>query len=215
MEERTRGKLVVISAPSGAGKTTLVHGLLAREPSLRFSISYTTRPRRPGEVDGEDYFFVDEAEFERMRESGAFLECARVFDHCYGTSRAHVEDLLDDGYSVLMEIDWQGAEQIRAAAPEAIGIFVLPPSRAELERRLRGRGTDEARVIERRLGEAIGDMGHWREFDYVVINDDVETAVGDLVEILADAGDTHRVTAPGVAARVERVLNGPPSAGAG
>ncbi len=110
MAERTRGKLVVVSAPSGAGKTTLVHELLARRPKLRFSISYTTRPQRPTEVDREDYFFVDTAQFERMRADGAFLESARVFDHWYGTSRAHVDELLESGYSVLMEIDWQGAE---------------------------------------------------------------------------------------------------------
>jgi len=208
MADRTRGKLVVVSAPSGAGKTTLVHGLLAREPRLRFSISYTTRPKRPAEVDGEDYFFVDDAQFERMRKDGAFLECARVFDHWYGTSRAHVDELLDDGYSVLMEIDWQGAAQIRAAEPNAVGIFILPPSRAELERRLRGRGTDDEKVIARRLADAVSDMGHWSEFDYVVINDDVETAVRELVEILQGSGDAQRVTTAGVAARVERVLCG-------
>lgn len=215
MVDRTRGKLVVLSAPSGAGKTTLVHGLLAREPKLRFSISYTTRPQRPTEVDCEDYFFVDEGQFERMRENDAFLESARVFDHWYGTSRAHVEELLDSGYSVLMEIDWQGAEQIRTAEPSAVGIFILPPSRSELERRLRGRGTDDEHVIERRLAEAVSDMGHWRDFDYVVINDDVEAAVGELVRILDGAGEAHRVSAPSVAARAERVLCGSGSADAG
>jgi len=208
MVDRTRGKLVVVSAPSGAGKTTLVHGLLAREPTLRFSISYTTRPQRPTEIDGEDYFFVDEAQFERMREAGEFLESARVFDHGYGTSRAHVESLLDNGYSVLMEIDWQGAEQIRAAEPSAIGIFILPPSRAELERRLRGRGTDDEQVIARRLADAVSDMGHWRDFDYVVINEDVEVAVGDLVRILEGTGEAHRTSAPGALARAEQVLSG-------
>jgi len=215
MVDRTRGKLVVISAPSGAGKTTLVHELLAREPKLRFSISYTTRPQRPTEVDREDYFFVDEARFERMREDGAFLESARVFDHWYGTSRAHVEELLDNGYSVLMEIDWQGAEQIRAAEPRAVGIFVLPPSRAELERRLRGRATDDEQVIARRLADAVSDMGHWCDFDYVVINDNVEAAVEALVQILEGTGQAHRVSAPGTAARAERVLSGPGPAGAG
>lgn len=215
MADRTRGKLVVVSAPSGAGKTTLVHGLLAREPRLRFSISYTTRPQRPTEVDGEDYFFVDDAQFERMRNDGGFLESARVFDHWYGTSRAHVEELLDNGYSVLMEIDWQGAAQIRAAEPGAIGIFILPPSRAELERRLRGRGTDDEQVIARRLADAVSDMRHWDEFDYVVINDDVETAAGELVEILRGSGDAQRVSAPGVSARAERVLSGSGAADAG
>ncbi|NNC63928.1 MAG: guanylate kinase [Gammaproteobacteria bacterium] len=215
MVDRTRGKLVVISAPSGAGKTTLVHELLAREPRLRFSISYTTRPQRPTEVDRKDYFFVDKEHFERMREDGAFLESARVFDHWYGTSRAHVEELLDSGYSVLMEIDWQGAEQIRAAEPSAIGIFILPPSRAELERRLRGRGTDNEQVIARRLADAVSDMGHWSDFDYVVINDDVDAAVGALVQILGDTGETHRVSSPQAAARAERVLSGSVAADAG
>jgi guanylate kinase len=215
MVDRTRGKLVVISAPSGAGKTTLVHELLAREPRLRFSISYTTRPQRPTEVDREDYFFVDNEQFERMREDGAFLESARVFDHWYGTSRAHVEELLDSGYSVLMEIDWQGAEQIRAAEPRAIGVFILPPSRAELERRLRGRGTDDEQVIARRLADAVSDMGHWSDFDYVVINDDVDAAVGTLVQILGGTGETHRVSSPQAAAAAERVLSGSVAADAG
>ncbi len=215
MIDRTRGKLVVVSAPSGAGKTTLVHRLLAREPELRFSISYTTRPQRPTEVDGEDYFFVDEARFERMRKDGAFLESARVFDHWYGTSRAHVDELLDSGFSVLMEIDWQGAEQIRGAEPRAIGIFILPPSRAELERRLRGRGTDDEQVIARRLADAVSDMGHWSDFDYVLINDDVEVAVDGLVEILEGTGETHRVSAPDASARAARVLSGADAADAG
>lgn len=206
MRGRARGKLVVIAAPSGAGKTTLVHALLAREPNLRFSISYTTRPRRAAEIDGRDYFFVDVEAFERMRERGEFLECARVFDHCYGTSRSHVESLLAGGYSVLLEIDWQGAAQIRAALPEALSIFILPPSRFELERRLRGRGTDPESVLTRRLADAVGDMSHWREFDYVVINDDVDAAVGRLSRILRGAGGEFATSAPAAAAAVETVL---------
>jgi guanylate kinase len=205
MADRRRGKLVVIAAPSGAGKTTLVHALLARETKLRFSISYTTRPRRAAEVDGKDYFFIDAGEFARMRDAGEFLESARVFDHCYGTSRAHVESLLAAGYSVLLEIDWQGAAQIRAAAPEAISIFVLPPSRPELERRLRGRGTDPPAVVERRLAEAVGDMGHWREFDYVVVNDDVDAAVDRLVRILRGGAEALASSAPAAAAAAARL----------
>ncbi|HSG65993.1 MAG TPA: guanylate kinase [Gammaproteobacteria bacterium] len=205
MPDRARGKLVVIAAPSGAGKTTLVHALLAREPGLRFSISYTTRPQRAAEADGQDYFFVDTREFERMRDAGEFLEWAQVFDHCYGTSRAHVESLLAAGHSVLLEIDWQGAAQIRAAAPEAVSIFVLPPSRRELERRLRGRGTDPPAVIERRLADAVGDMGHWREFDYVVVNDDLEAAVDRLVGILRGGGEELASRAPAAAAAAARL----------
>jgi len=207
MTDRTRGKLVVISAPSGAGKTTLVHGLLEKKPDLRFSISYTTRPQRPTEVDGTDYFFVDEAQFAQMCEDSAFLESARVFDHWYGTSRVHVEELLDSGCSVLMEIDWQGAAQIRASELGAVGIFVLPPSRTELERRLRGRATDDAQVIARRLADAVSDMAHWHEFDYVVVNDDVDTAVGELIRILDGAGEVHRVSAPGAIDRAQHVFS--------
>lgn len=208
MELQGRGSLVVISAPSGAGKTTLVRELLAREPKLRFSISYTTRPRRAAETDGADYFFVDEREFERMRARGEFLESALVFDHWYGTGRRHVEELLDDGFSVLMEIDWQGARQIRAAEPRAICIFVLPPSKVELERRLRGRRSDPEAVIARRLADAVDDMSHWREFDYVVINDDVEAAVERLMRILHGHGDEFATSGADAGAAAERVLAG-------
>jgi guanylate kinase len=206
MIARERGKLLVIAAPSGAGKTTLVRKLLEREPTLRFSISYTTRPPRVSEVDGRDYFFVDVSEFERMRAADEFLESARVFDHFYGTSRAHVDDLLAQGYSVLMEIDWQGARQVRAGHPDAIGIFILPPSRDELERRLRGRATDPEAVIRRRLADAVSDMGHWQEFDYVVFNDDVDAATGRLVQILDGAGDPYATSNPANAEAARRLL---------
>jgi guanylate kinase len=206
MSERSRGKLVVIAAPSGAGKTTLVHALLERDPTLSFSVSYTTRPRRPAEVDGEDYFFVNEATFETMRERGEFLESACVFDHWYGTSRTYIDRMRAEGQTVLLEIDWQGARQIRANDAEAISIFVLPPSRSELERRLRGRGTDAAGVVARRLADAVDDMGHWREFDYVVVNEDLAAATDALVAILRGQGDRYLTVAPETVTRVETVL---------
>jgi guanylate kinase len=187
-----RGKLFVIAAPSGAGKTSLVRALMQRRPALRFSISYTTRKQRPNERDGHDYFFVDKPEFERMVAAGDFLEHARVFDNYYGTSRAQVEQLLVQGQDVLLEIDWQGAQQIRRALPECRSIFVLPPSREALEQRLRGRGTDSDEVIARRLRDSIADLSHWGEFDYIVINDDFGRATEDLEAIVTGQGEHLR-----------------------
>jgi guanylate kinase len=182
----------VIAAPSGAGKTSLVRSLMQREPALRFSISYTTRPQRPNEVHGRDYFFVSREEFDRMVAAGEFLEHATVFDNSYGTARRQVEDSLAAGQDLILEIDWQGARQIRRALPECRSIFILPPSRPELERRLRGRGTDAEDVIQRRLRDAAGDMGHWREFEFVVVNDDFERALGELQAIVRGQGEASR-----------------------
>ena len=179
-----RGRLFVIAAPSGAGKTSLVRALMQREPGLRFSISYTTRRQRPNEVHGRDYFFVGREEFDRMAEAGQFLEHATVFGNSYGTARVQVEQSLESGQDLILEIDWQGARQIRGALPECCSIFILPPSRAELERRLRGRGTDTEEVIVRRLGEAAEDMGHWRDFAYVVVNDSFDRALDELSAIV-------------------------------
>jgi len=201
-----RGRLFLITAPSGAGKTSLVRELLSRHPNLRFSISYTTRPKRPNEVEGCDYHFVDETEFARMREAGAFLEHACVFDYCYGTARQSVQTELARGHDLLLEIDWQGAAQIRAAMPEAVSIFIQPPSRAELERRLRSRATDNEAVIQRRLRDAVGDMSHWCEFGYVVVNDDFERALAELAEILAGRGAASRATRAGLQAQVTALL---------
>ena len=195
----SRGRLFVIAAPSGAGKTSLVRALVQREPSLRFSVSYTTRAQRPNEVEGRDYFFVTRDEFERMVAAGEFLEHARVFDNCYGTSRRQVEQSLEAGQDLILEIDWQGARQIRRALPECISIFILPPSRAELERRLRGRGTDADDVIRRRLRDAAGDMGHWSEFGYVVVNDDFQLALDQLAAIVAGQGEPARADRQGLA----------------
>ena len=201
-----RGALIVIAAPSGAGKTTLVHQLLERKPDLKFSISFTTRARRSSERDGVDYFFVDEDEFRRMVEAGELLEHARVFDHWYGTGNAYVEELRKQGYSVLLEIDWQGAEQVRRAAPDAKTIFIAPPGVDELEKRLRGRGTDSEAVIRRRLRDSLDDLGHWTEFDYVIVNDDLATAAAELAAIVGGAGEANRCDAPANRDRLERIL---------
>jgi guanylate kinase len=186
----------VIAAPSGAGKTSLVRALMQREPALGFSISCTTRTRRESEVHGRDYFFVRHDEFERMAADGEFLEHARVFDNRYGTPRRQVEEALAAGRSLILEIDWQGAQQVRRVLPECVTIFILPPSRAELERRLRGRGTDTEAVIQRRLADAVADMQHWSEFDYVVVNDQFERAVDDLQAIVHGDGAASAATRP-------------------
>jgi guanylate kinase len=210
------GRLLVLAAPSGAGKTTLVRALLERVPNLRFSVSYTTRPPRPGERDGSDYFFVDREQFERMVRRGEFLEHAQVFDHWYGTSREHVDRLLRGGSSVLLEIDWQGARQVRARAPEAVTIFILPPCVAALEARLKQRGSDPDEVIARRLRDAVADMTHWNEFGYVVVNDDLARAANELADIVTGGGAQHRTDAPHVVERVAKVFEdaaGAPSIG--
>jgi guanylate kinase len=185
----SKAKLFVIAAPSGAGKTTLVQAVTRNNPELRFSISYTTRPQRRNEADGVDYMFVDEETFESLRDKGEMLESATVFDNLYGTSRQQVERHLRDGHNVVLEIDWQGAQQVRESMPECVTIFILPPSHDELVRRLRDRRTDSDDVIERRLRDAEGDMSHWGEFGFVVINDDLDSAVADLESILAGRGD--------------------------
>lgn len=187
-----RGKLFVIAAPSGAGKTSLVKALLERMPQLHVSISHTTRDKRPTEVAGREYFFVSVPEFERLVAAGQFLEHARVFDNYYGTGREPVEAQLSKANDVVLEIDWQGARQVRSAMPEARTIFILPPSRRSLEERLRKRATDSNEVIARRLRDAVGDMTHCREFDYVVVNDDFEHAVGDLMRIVSGKGEDLR-----------------------
>lgn len=207
-EHRARGRLVVLAAPSGAGKTTLVRALLRRRPDLKFSVSYTTRPPRPGERDGVDYFFVEPERFRELIAEDAFLEHAQVFDHWYGTSREHVESLLASGASVLLEIDWQGARQVRASAPDAVTVFILPPCVAALEARLTRRASDPPDVIARRLRDAVDDMTHWNEFGYVVVNDDLECAADELAEIVVGRGDRHRTDLPEVAQRVEKVFAG-------
>lgn len=203
-----RGSVFVIAAPSGAGKTSLVKALLAADASPRFSVSTTTRPQRKGEQNGVDYHFVDDAGFDRLLAEDAFLEHARVFDNRYGTTRAAVEELRAAGHDVILEIDWQGAAQIRERLPDCTSIFILPPSRAELERRLRGRATDSDEVIARRLRDAAADIGHWHEFDFVVVNDHFEDALAALEAILARQGDESRADRPGLARLVDELLAG-------
>jgi guanylate kinase len=183
-----RGRLYVISAPSGAGKTSLVKALLAAEPRLRLSISHTTRARRPTEAEGREYHFVSKTQFSELVHKDEFLEHAQVFDNHYGTSRAFVEGQLAAGHDVLLEIDWQGARQVRRAMPDRVSIFVLPPARAALAERLARRATDTREVIERRLRDAASDMAHYGEFDYVVVNDDFEHALADLKRIIEGQG---------------------------
>jgi guanylate kinase len=201
-----RGRLFVITAPSGAGKTSLVGALLASEPRLRLSISHTTRPRRPTEGDGREYHFISVPQFEALVGRHEFLEHARVFDNYYGTSRAFVEAQLRAGHDVLLEIDWNGAQQVRAALPDCLSIFILPPSRQALAERLAKRGTDSAAVIARRLRDAAADMGHYREFDYVVVNDDFARALADLKRIIAGAGAELTATRPELQALVSELL---------
>jgi guanylate kinase len=205
-----RGRLWVIAAPSGAGKTSLVRKLLERDPQLRFSISYTTRPKRASETHGRDYFFVAEAEFRELVANNAFLEYAQVFDNWYGTSREHVGQLLDSGHSVVLEIDWQGARQVRERAPEAASIFILPPNVPELERRLRGRATDSEATIQRRLRDSLADMTHWSEFDHVVVNDDFEAALGRLAAVIGGSEQRHRSDSPAVQAAAAAILASAP-----
>jgi guanylate kinase len=180
----TEGTLFIVAAPSGAGKSTLVNALLEREPDISLSISHTTRPPRPGEQYGRHYYFVERAEFEREVAEGIFLEHAEVHGNFYGTSRTTVQDLLRQGRDVLLEIDWQGAAQIRKAKPDCVSVFILPPSRAELERRLRGRGSDSEDVIERRLRNSRGEIAHAHEFDYIIVNDRFEDALQTLQAIV-------------------------------
>ncbi|MBT8096612.1 MAG: guanylate kinase [Woeseia sp.] len=203
-ERQDSGKLLVIAAPSGAGKTTLVRLLMERNPDLRFSISYTTRQKRHNEKDGRDYFFVTVTDFEELKKGGELLESALVFDNHYGTSRLQVEKNLMAGHNVILEIDWQGARQVREAMPECITVFILPPSRLELERRLRNRQTDSDAVIERRLRDALADMSHWDEFDFCIINDDLTRSVAQLESVLEGFGEDCRQEV--MRERIENIL---------
>ena len=178
------GNLFLVSAPSGAGKTSIVNAALAADSGTSVSVSHTTRPARGGEVDGDNYFFIGDDEFTRMIENGEFLEHANVFGKQYGTSKAEVERKRSQGKNVILEIDWQGAQQVRAVLPEAISVFILPPSVEELAQRLNSRGEDSAQSIEKRLSEAKLDMSQAVHFDFLVINADFDNAVSDFLNII-------------------------------
>jgi guanylate kinase len=181
-----RGIMLVLSSPSGAGKTTISRKLLAREPGLAMSVSMTTRPKRPGEIDGVDYHFVSPADFNRMVAQGELLEHAAVFGHQYGTPRRTVESALAEGRDVLFDIDWQGTQQLaQNARADLVSVFVLPPSTAELERRLRTRAQDSEEVVAGRMAKAADEMSHWAEYDYIIVNREIEESVASVQAILA------------------------------
>ncbi len=188
--------LFVVSAPSGAGKTTIVRRLVESNPRIRVAVSHTTRTARKHERHGRDYFFVEDKEFDAIRDSGGFLEHAEVFGNRYGTSRREVDEKQASGRPVILEIDWQGAGQVRRAMPEAQTVFLLPPSREELVKRLEGRNSDRAAVVARRLAEARDDIGQWRDFHYVLINDDLDRTCRQMALVLEGRGEEYSVTDP-------------------
>lgn len=179
----TTGTLYIVSAPSGAGKTSLVKALIDSEPNIRVSVSHTTRAMRPGETDGVNYHFVSHEQFGTMLERNEFLEHAQVFDNLYGTSQRWLEQTLAEGYDLILEIDWQGAQQVRRLMPQSRSIFILPPTQEALRHRLTNRGQDSGEIIERRMREAVSEMSHYVEYDYLVINDDFAHALSDLKAI--------------------------------
>ncbi len=201
-----RGHLYVIAAPSGAGKTSLLQALLRRRPGVGFSVSCTTRKPRAGEVNGTDYHFIERKEFERLVGAGEFIEHASVFGNLYGTRRSVVETALAAGRDLILEIDWQGAKQVRERLPDAVQVFILPPSRAELEARLRKRGSDSDEAIARRLGESELEMSHWREFDFVVVNRDFDRALAELEAVFDGRGDASRRERPELLAITQELL---------
>jgi guanylate kinase len=202
-----RGLLLVLSSPSGAGKTTLAGRLIETDASLAMSVSVTTRPPRPGEMDGKDYFFIDQQEFERRRRAGDLIEWAEVHGNFYATPRAPVLDALARGQDMLFDIDWQGAEQLRAQlTADMVGVFILPPDASTLELRLKSRAKDSQAVVARRLAAAATEIAHWRDYDYVVVNADLETSLAGLRAILA-AERLRRGRQTGLAPFVDGVLS--------
>ena len=185
LKSNRRGLMVVLSSPSGAGKTTLTRKLLADHPDMAMSVSATTRPPRPGEVEGKDYFFIDKTRFGELEAAGEFLEHAKVFDNYYATPRGPVEEALSQGRDVVFDIDWQGAQQLtQAAADDLVKIFILPPNMRELEQRLRTRAQDSDSVIVKRMSKSEAEISHWAEYDYVIVNEDLSTALDELKTIV-------------------------------
>ncbi|GAA0543119.1 guanylate kinase [Rhizomicrobium palustre] len=208
VEIKRRGLMFVLSSPSGAGKSTLSRGLLKSEPNLTMSVSATTRSPRPGETHGREYYFVGLGEFQRMVQDKEFLEHAEVFGNHYGTPKEPVMEALASGQDVLFDIDWQGAQQLRAlAGDDMVSVFILPPSRAELERRLRGRAEDTPEVIAQRMAKASNEISRWSEYDYVVVNDDVAVAQTQVTAILA-AERLKRTRQPGLLSFVDGLVKG-------
>ncbi|MEL7029479.1 MAG: guanylate kinase [Pseudomonadota bacterium] len=203
-----RGLMLVLSSPSGAGKTTLSRRLLAQHPDMMLSISATTRPRRPGEADGVDYIFVSAEDFALMRNRAEFLEWAQVFDHSYGTPRAPVEAALAAGKDVLFDIDWQGAQQLdEAAGEDLVKVFILPPNKAELERRLRARARDPEDVVAKRMAKADAEISHWAEYDYVIVNSDLDRSF-EMLETILRAERLKRRRQVGLSDFVQGLLAG-------
>ena len=202
-----KGKLFIVSAPSGAGKTSLVKELINSNENVVVSVSHTTRKMRPGEVNGKDYFFITEEQFKAMIAEDEFIEYAKVFDHYYGTSQSSVMQQLQQNLKVILEIDWQGAEQVRKRFENTQSIFILPPSKAELTNRLRGRGQDSDEVIARRMRDAESEMSHYHEFDHIVLNDGFEQALRELSAIVIDDGQFQSISEDNLQALMSDLLS--------
>ncbi len=208
LKTQRRGLMIVLSSPSGAGKTTMTRRLLAQDPAIAMSVSVTTRAPRPGERDGEDYYFITKEKFAELEADGQLLEHARVFDNYYGTPRGPVEEALGDGKDIVFDIDWQGAQQLtEAAADDLVKIFILPPNMRELEQRLRTRAQDSDDVIAKRMSKSEAEISHWAEYDYVLVNENIDRAMGELLSIVT-AERMRRRRQPWLSSFVKRLVDG-------